>query len=69
MKLSELPRQWETGAVKRPERPHHYQVHVALEDAARLKALAEIYPDQSEEDLLNDLLEAALKKVPQAKSD
>ncbi|TVP58752.1 MAG: hypothetical protein EA349_04135 [Halomonadaceae bacterium] len=69
MKLSELPQQWEQNDQQRPERPHHYQVHVALEDAARLKALAALYPGQSEEDLLNDLLEAALKKVPQARGE
>ncbi|MDX1589104.1 MAG: hypothetical protein R3296_09210 [Oleiphilaceae bacterium] len=69
MKLTELPRQWEKDDLQRPQRPHHYEVHVALEDAARLKALADIYPHQKEEDLLNDLLEAALKKVPKPKRD
>lgn len=64
MKLTELPREWEKDDLQRPERPHPYKVHVALEDAARLKALAEIYPQQNEEDLLSDLLEAALEKVP-----
>jgi len=65
MKLTELPKRWKKPSDQLPERPHRYEVHVALEDAARLKALAEMYPEQREEDLLSDLLDAALQELPE----
>ncbi len=40
-------------------------MNVTLEDAARLRALAELYPDYSEEELLRDLLNAALSDLPE----
>ena len=63
MKISELPQHWESG--KRDEkRANEYQMRVTLDDAARLRALAELYPEQSEEDILSDLVNTALENLP-----
>ncbi|SNC76112.1 hypothetical protein SAMN04487881_3253 [Marinobacter sp. es.048] len=59
MKVTDLPKHWETQ--KEPvERTHDYNLRLPLEDAARVSALAELYPDRSESDILNDMIGAAL---------
>ncbi|GAA3572112.1 MULTISPECIES: hypothetical protein [Marinobacter] len=59
MKVTELPQHWESE--KDPvERNHDYNLRLPLEDAARIAALAELYPDRSETDILNDMVSAAL---------
>ena len=40
-----------------------YAVHLPLKDAARLSALAELYPRRQVEELITDLLSAALDEV------
>jgi hypothetical protein len=40
-----------------------YSLRLPLEDAARLEALAEMYPGVSREQLLTDLLHAALNEI------
>lgn len=64
MKIADLPNQWESGKPVSEERRHEYEMTVTLEDAARLRALAELYPDYTEEELLSDLLSAALSDLP-----
>jgi len=59
MKVTDLPKHWE-GAKKPVERSHDYNLTLPLEDAARIAALAELYPDRSEADILNDMIGAAL---------
>ena len=59
MKVTDLPKHWEKE--KEPvERSHDYNLKLPLEDAARIAALAELYPDRSEADILNDMIGAAL---------
>ncbi len=59
MKVTDLPKYWETK--KDPvERSHDYNLRLPLEDAARIAALADLYPDRSETDILNDMVSAAL---------
>lgn len=65
MKIADLPKQWETGERTAEDGQQGYEVNVTLEDAARLRALAELYPDYSEEQLLRDLLNAALSDLPE----
>ena len=62
--LTELPKRWESPNAEKPGKTRQYEVHVALEDAARLKALADMFPNRSEEELINDLLDAALRDLP-----
>ncbi|GAA0849328.1 hypothetical protein [Marinobacter pelagius] len=59
MKVTDLPKHWENE--KEPvERTHDYNLRLPLEDAARIAALAELYPDRTEADILNDMIGAAL---------
>ncbi len=59
MKVTDLPKHWEKKKQS-VERTHDYNLRLPLEDAARLAALAELYPDRSESDILNDMIAAAL---------
>jgi hypothetical protein len=59
MKVTDLPKHWEKKKES-VERTHDYNLRLPLEDAARLAALAELYPDRSENDILNDMIAAAL---------
>lgn len=59
MKVTDLPRHWEQ-ARQPVDRTHDYNLRLPLEDAARIAALAELYPDRSEADILNDMIAAAL---------
>lgn len=62
MKIRELIRHWEQNAKGRLSRSR-YQIHLDLEAAARLAALAEMYPKRSAEVLLGELLSAALEEL------
>lgn len=72
MKLSELAQMWEGTAGGQLTR-EQYQLHLSIEDAAKLEALAEMYPRRSLENLLGDLVSAALndleKSMPYIKGD
>lgn len=62
MKVKELVDTWEQNA--RGELTHSsYMIQLPLEDAARLSALAEMYPRRTTEQLLTDLLSAALQDL------
>lgn len=65
MKVTDLPKHWEQE--KKPvERTHDYNLRLPIEDAARIAALAELYPDRSESDILNDMIAAALEDLVSA---
>ncbi|MGP4843545.1 hypothetical protein ACTXGQ_05385 [Marinobacter sp. 1Y8] len=59
MKVTDLPKYWE-DKKQDTDRPESYSLKLPLEDAARIAALAELYPDRSETDILNDMIGAAL---------
>lgn len=62
MKVQELLSLWEKtahGQITQEE----YSVKLPVEAAAKLKALAEMYPRRSLTDLITDLLTAALNEV------
>lgn len=65
MKVTELPGHWESPTPAE-ERRHDYGLRLPLEDAARVAALAELYPHRSEPDILNDLIGAALDDLAEA---
>jgi hypothetical protein len=58
------------GALERSARARltaaSYQVRLPVEDAARLAALAEMYPRKTEEQLITELLAAALDELEAA---
>ena len=62
MNISSLLGIWEQTASGELT-PHHYDVRLPIEDAARLAALSEMYPRRSVEQLITDLLSAALGEL------
>jgi len=62
MKIAELVRHWENEAKGNMTRTR-YSIPLDLEAAARLAALAEMYPKRSTEALLGELVSAALEAV------
>ncbi|WP_277051721.1 pilin assembly protein [Zestomonas thermotolerans] len=62
MKIRELIRHWEQSAKGRMTHTT-YAVHLDLESAARLAALAEMYPRRNVEELLSELVCAALDEL------
>ncbi|RLK46276.1 hypothetical protein DFR31_2723 [Alkalispirillum mobile] len=62
MQLKQLVETWEETAAEQ-RTPYEYRVRLPLADAAKLGALAEMYPGRSEEDLITDLLGTALDEL------
>jgi len=62
MKISELVNEWESTATGRMS-ADQYSIQLDVESAARLAALAEMYPKRSTEELLGELVGAALEGV------
>lgn len=62
MKIRELAHHWEQNAKGRLTRSE-YNVHLDLESAARLAALSEMYPKRSVEELIGELVGAALEEL------
>ena len=62
MKIRELAQQWEETAKGRLTRTE-YAIHLDVESAARLAAIREMYPKRSTEELLGELIGAALEEL------
>lgn len=65
MKFKTLLEEWKKSAAPALT-AHEYSVRLPLDDASRLHALAELFPGQRIEDLVTDLLHAALDEVAAA---
>jgi hypothetical protein len=65
MKVKYLLEQWEKSA-RVTLTARRYAILLPLQDAARIAALADIYPRMSEEQIITDLLSAALDEVAAA---
>jgi len=65
MKIANLMRYWEACAGGAPT-VREYRMRLPLHDAARVAALAEMYPLRSEEEILTELLSAALDELEKA---
>lgn len=65
MKVTDLPSHWQKQKQS-ADRTHDYNLRLPLEDAARIAALAEMYPDRSETDILNDMIAAALDDLAES---
>jgi hypothetical protein len=65
VKIRDLLKHW---AGTRPPQltAETYAIHLPVEDAARVHALAEMFPGVPEEDILRDLLGAALAELEAA---
>lgn len=62
MKVKELLCLWEQTA-NGDLTAEHYSIRLPIEDAAKLQALADLYPRRSVSDIITDLLSAALNEV------
>ncbi len=62
MYLKQLVEQWETHAHGNLTK-EIYHVRLTVEDAAKLDALAEMYPKRSKEQIISELLSAALGQL------
>lgn len=62
MKVSELVHHWNQTASGELT-PNTYTVRLSIEDAAKLAALGEMYPKRTQEQLITDLLSAALSEL------
>ena len=62
MKVSGLVHQWNQTASGKLT-PNTYTVRLPVEDAAKLAALSEMYPKRTQEQLITDLLSAALSDL------
>ena len=65
MRVKDLIEQWELQAAE-PLTVESYQLRLPLRDAARVQALAKMYPRRGVEELLTDLINAALDEVEEA---
>ena len=65
MKIAELIERW-SQATPHHETRDYYTVRLPIEDAARLHALAELFPRYTPEELITDLLGVALREVETA---
>jgi len=62
MKIRELAQHWEETAKGRLTKTG-YSIHLDVEAAARLAALSEMYPKRHPEELLGELIGAALEEL------
>ncbi|WP_397449480.1 pilin assembly protein [Pseudomonas sp. NA-150] len=62
MKIRELAKHWEQNAKGRLTKTR-YAIHLDVGAAARLAAIAEMYPKRHPEELLGELIGAALEEL------
>lgn len=62
MNLKELASTWETSALGELTKDS-YEVRLPLEDAAKINALSEMYPKRTKEQIISELLSAALVEL------
>ena len=65
MKVRDLIRYWEEHGAE-PLAAREYRVRLPILDAARVAALSEIYPRRQIDDLLSELVSAALDEIEEA---
>ncbi len=65
MKFKPLLDRWKQEAAP-PRTAEEYAIRLALDDASRLHALAELFPGRRLEDIISDLLHTALDEIAAA---
>ncbi len=65
MKVRELIEHWDRNAGD-PLTSDEYSIRLPVADAARVRALSAMYPRRAVEDILTDLLHAALNEIEEA---
>lgn len=62
MKIPELVKHWETHESE-PRTEASYEVKLSVFDAAKIKALTDMFPGRTEEQIITDLLSSALDEL------
>lgn len=62
MRIRDLLKEWEDTAAS-PRTAHEYKLRLPIYEAAKVAALAEMYPGRTEEQIITDLLTAALNEL------
>ncbi len=65
MSIKELVQEWESKAADRLT-AREYSIRLPLHEAARIAALAEMYPLRTESQIITDLLSSALDELESA---
>ncbi len=65
MRIKDLLEEWEKNATEK-RTAHTYPLKLPMSVAARIRALAEMYPGRSESEILVDLLSTALDELLEA---
>ena len=65
MKFKPLLDRWKKDAVA-PRTAKEYAIRLAVDDASRLHALAELFPSRQLEEIISDLLHTALDEIAAA---
>lgn len=65
MQVRDLIERWEEGSAD-PLTVRKYCIHLPVQDAARIEALVQLYPRRRIDDILRDLVGAALDEVEAA---
>jgi len=65
MKITQLPEHWTQPKAPRKESQER-TLKLPLEDAARIAALSEMYPDRDENEILSDMIAAALDTLSES---
>lgn len=65
MRIKDLITEWEKRATS-PRTAQTYAIRLSIHDAARIHALAEMYPGREPADIIRDLLSAALDELEAA---
>jgi len=66
MKVTELSTYWEEKHGGE-SRPNDFRIRLPLEDAARVHALGDLFPEQDTAKILDDMLAAALEDLSQTR--
>lgn len=61
-KIKDLIRDWQTKPVPRFTQ-EYYSIRLSVQDAARIEALAELYPNVTREEIITDLITSGLDEV------
>ena len=64
-KVKQLLESWKENASE-PRTAQKFAVHLSLHDAARIQALAELFPGRTQEQIITELLSAALDEIEES---
>lgn len=66
MKVRELVKHWEKQNST-DQRGNQFKIRLPLEDAARVHALSDLFPEQTPDGILDDMLAASLEDLAETR--